>query len=167
MRLVRKDESIRDAPKLGVLENVLGWLANEVAPMSKPMPRCVHRRIHRRPSIEQLQVPMPQQISLSSSTGPVGSTPPVSPPPQTLLPPTHGACSPPSSLPSLISCSIPPRDQNPRCKRARSCAHAGHSDPPHNTFIASCPHSSLRPSRVKHHSSSSLSSAPPSTSRFA
>ncbi|KAF8553713.1 ARM repeat-containing protein [Imleria badia] len=38
MRLVRKDESIRDTPKLGVLDNVLGWLANEVARISKPTP---------------------------------------------------------------------------------------------------------------------------------
>lgn len=39
MRLVQKDESIRDAPKLGVLDHVLGWLANQVAHISKPAPR--------------------------------------------------------------------------------------------------------------------------------
>ena len=39
MLLVRRDESIRDAPKLGVVDNVLGWLANEVAHLSKPIPR--------------------------------------------------------------------------------------------------------------------------------
>ncbi|KAH0828924.1 armadillo-type protein [Lanmaoa asiatica] len=38
MRLVQKDESIRNAPKLGVLDHVLGWLANEVAHISKPAP---------------------------------------------------------------------------------------------------------------------------------
>ncbi|KAG8220543.1 hypothetical protein J3R82DRAFT_3261 [Butyriboletus roseoflavus] len=35
MRLVQKDESIRDAPKLGVLDNVLGWLAHQAAHVSK------------------------------------------------------------------------------------------------------------------------------------
>ena len=39
MLLVRRDESIRDASKLGVVDNVLGWLANEVAHLSKPIPR--------------------------------------------------------------------------------------------------------------------------------
>ncbi|KAF8434348.1 armadillo-type protein [Boletus edulis BED1] len=38
MRLVQKDESIRDASKLGVLDNVLGWLANEATHISKPTP---------------------------------------------------------------------------------------------------------------------------------
>ncbi|KAF8131842.1 armadillo-type protein [Boletus edulis] len=38
MRLVQKDESIRDASKLGVLDNVLGWLANEATRISKPTP---------------------------------------------------------------------------------------------------------------------------------
>lgn len=39
MRLVQKDEAIRDTPKLGVLDHVLGWLENEVAHISKPSPR--------------------------------------------------------------------------------------------------------------------------------
>jgi hypothetical protein len=35
MLLVHRDESIRDTPKLGVLDNVLGWLAHEVAHLSR------------------------------------------------------------------------------------------------------------------------------------
>ena len=54
MRLVQKDESIRDAQKLGVLDNVLGWLANEVAHISKPIPRSAPSPHHWGPTFINL-----------------------------------------------------------------------------------------------------------------
>ena len=55
MRLVKKDESVHDTPKLGVLDNVLGWLANEVARISKPTPRSAHHCIQCRTPLTSFQ----------------------------------------------------------------------------------------------------------------
>ena len=117
--------------KLGVVDNVLGWLANEVVHLSKPIPRSA-------PSSHPLIFQLLRRCR-----------PPVSPLPWSLLRPTHGGCPrhPPRSS------STPPHIRNPPCRTARSFAHAGHSGRPQNIFTCSSPPSSFKQSRIKHHSS--------------
>ncbi|KAF8553457.1 hypothetical protein OG21DRAFT_1485424 [Imleria badia] len=67
MRLVKDDESIRDAPKLGVLDNVLGRLTNEAAYISKPTLRSTPSLHPLWNALDPSQVPTPQQTSLFSS----------------------------------------------------------------------------------------------------
>ncbi|KAF8553702.1 hypothetical protein OG21DRAFT_1485207 [Imleria badia] len=121
MRLVRKHEPIRDALEIGVLDNVLGWLENEIARISKPTPSSY--------ASADLFVLLNRSCGLHTTS--IFSSPKLCFLPMAVL---TGVLATPLDLqlnPSTRS--------NPPCRKSHPSAHPEHFSPRLNLFTCSCP----------------------------